>query len=69
MSHLKVFGSIVYVKITGKLSKLEDISKCMMFLGYETRSKAYRCLDPITFKVHISSYVILVESKCYKFGE
>ena len=32
VSHLKVFGSIVYVKIIGRLSKLEERSKCMVFL-------------------------------------
>ena len=69
VSYLKVFGSIVFVKITGRLSKLEGIIKCMVFLGYESRSKAYRCLDPITFKIHISRDVIFVETKCYEFSE
>ena len=68
MSHLKVFRSIVFVKITGRLSKLEDRSKCMVFMGYETGSKAYRCLDPITFKIHISRDVIFVEKKYYEFS-
>ena len=54
VSHLKIFGSVVYVKTTRRLSKLEDRSKCMMFMGYEAGSKAYRCLDPATLKIHIS---------------
>ena len=54
MNHLRVFESILYVKTNGKLSKLEDRTTenyllCMVFLGYKTGSKAYRCLDPITF--------------------
>ena len=32
VSHLKVFGSIVFVKTTGRLSKLEDKSKCIVFM-------------------------------------
>ena len=33
VSHLKIFSSVVFVKTTGKLSKLEDRSKCMVFKG------------------------------------
>ena len=63
MSHLKIFGSMVFVKTTGRVSKLEDRSKCMLFMGYEAGSKAYRCLDPATFKIHISRDVIFDEKK------
>ena len=56
VSHLKVFGSIVFVKISGRQSKLKDKSK-------------QRCLDPIIFKIHIRRDVIFVETKCYEFGE
>ena len=69
VSHLRVFGSMIFVKTTGRLSKLEDRSKCMVFLGYEASSKAYRCLDPITFKIHISRDVIFDEKKIYKISE
>ena len=69
MSHLKVFRSVVFVKSTGKLSKLEDRSKCMVFMGYEASSKAYRCLDPITLKIHISKDVIFAETKIFNFDE
>ena len=43
-SHLRIFGSMAFVKTTVRLSKLEDRSKCMLFMGYEAGSKAYRCL-------------------------
>ena len=33
VSHLKIFGLVVYVKTTRRLSKLEDRSKCMLFMG------------------------------------
>ena len=69
VSHLRVFGSVVFVKTTGRLSKLEDRSKCMVFLGYEAGSKAYRCLDPVTFKIHISRDVIFDEKKIFKISE
>ena len=32
VSHLKVFGSIAFVKTTGRLSKLKDKSKCIVFM-------------------------------------
>ena len=40
VSHLKICGSVVFVKTTRRLSKLEDRSKCMFFMGYEAGSKA-----------------------------
>ena len=69
VSHLRIFRSVVFVKTTGRLSKLEDRSKCMLFMGYEAGSKAYRCLDPVTFKIHISRDVIFNEKKAFKFSE
>ena len=69
VSHLRVFGSVVFVKTTRRLSKLEDRSKCMVFLGYEAGSKAYRCLDPVTFKIHISRDVIFDEKKFFQISE
>ena len=69
VSHLRIFGSVVFVKTTGRLSKLEDRSKCIVFMGYEAGSKAYRCLDPVTFKIHISRDVIFDEKKIFKISE
>ena len=69
VSHLKIFGSVVFVKTTGRLSKLEDRSKCMLFMGYEAGSKAYKCLDPTNFKIHISRDVIFDVKKSFKFSE
>ena len=67
--HLRIFGSVAFVKITGRLLKLEDRRKCMLFMGYEAGSKAYRCLDPATFKIHISRDLIFDEKKTFKFSE
>ena len=69
VSHLKIFGSVVFVKTNGRLSKVEDRSKCMLFMEYEAGSKSYRCLDPPTFKIHISRDVIFDETKSFKFNE
>ena len=55
VDHMRVFGSIVHVKQTKRhLSKLDDRSKPMIFIGYELRSKAYRCFDPVNSMVIIS---------------
>ena len=69
VSHLRIFGSVAFVKATRRLSKLKDKSKCMLFMGYEAGSKAYRWLDPCTFKIHISRDVIFDEKKIFKFSE
>jgi hypothetical protein len=43
MSFLRTFGCIGHVKLTKPhLSKLEDKSTPMVFLGYEVGSKAYQ---------------------------
>ena len=67
--YLRIFGSVVFVKTTRRLSKLEYRSKCMLFMGYEAGSKAYRCLDPVNFKIHISKDVIFDKKKSFKFSE
>ena len=57
-----MFGLVVHVKTTRKVSKLEDRSSVMILIGYELGTKAYRCLDPTNFKVTISRDVIFEES-------
>jgi transposase InsO family protein len=60
--HLCTFGCVVHVKNTvPNLIKLEDRSMPMIFIGYETGSKAYRAYDPVTHKVHVSRDVIFDE--------
>ena len=58
IEHLRVFGSVVHVKTTKRVNKLDDRSNVMVFIGYELGTKAYRCLDPLSFKVTISRDVI-----------
>ena len=61
VDHLRVFGSVVHVKTTGMLNKLQDRSVMMVFIGHERGTKAYRCLNPLNFKVTISRDVIFEE--------
>ena len=68
VSHFRTFGSLVHVKVTGNVGKLEDISQEMIFVGYEHGSKAYRCIDPTTHKLCISRDVIFEESKSLSFS-
>ena len=59
MEHLRLFGSVVHVKTTKRVSQLEDKSNVMIFIDYELGTKAYRYLNPSTFKVSIGRDVIL----------
>ena len=69
LSHLRIFGSIVHVKTSGALGKLEDRSKEMVFVGYERGTKGYRCFNPTTHKVHLSQDVIFDEGRKWNFME
>ena len=69
IEHLRVFGSVVHVKTTKRVNKLEDRSNAMVFIGYESSTKAYRCLDPLSFKVTISRDVIFEESQSWDFSQ
>ena len=62
VEHFRVFGSLCHVKVLeGKLKKLQDRSKPMVFIGYEVGTKGYKCYDPKTGRVYISQDVIFEE--------
>jgi hypothetical protein len=62
VSHLRVFGYIAHVMVARpNLKKLDDSFTPMIFFGYEPSSAAYRCYNPNTKSVHISSDVIFDE--------
>jgi transposase InsO family protein len=70
VAHIRTFGCIGHVKKpTPHLTKLEDRSTKMVFIGYETvaHSKAYRMYDPATKKVHISRDVVFEEEKAWRW--
>ena len=69
IDHLRVFGSVVHVKTTKRVSKLEDRSSLIVFIGYELGTKAYRCLDPLSFKVTISRDVVFEENQNWDFSQ
>ena len=68
VSNFRTFGSLVHVKVTGNLGKLEDRSKEMIFVGYEHGSKAYRCLDHASLKLCISRDVLFEDSTSLSFS-
>ena len=61
VKYFKVFGSKCYIIKDFKNGKLDAKSEIGIFLGYSTRSKAYKCLNTNTNKV--------VESANVKFDE
>ena len=62
MSFLRTFGCIGHVRKTKSvLTKLEDRSTPMVFLGYVEGTKAYRLYDPRGGKVLVSRDVMFDE--------
>ena len=62
MSFLWTFGCIGHVRKTkANLTKLEDRSTPMVFLGYAAGTKAYRLYDPCGDKVLVSRDVVFDE--------
>ncbi|GJS78909.1 retrovirus-related pol polyprotein from transposon TNT 1-94 [Tanacetum coccineum] len=58
VSHLRIFGSIVYVHVPSqRRSKLDDRSKKHMFVSYDKQSKGYKLYNPVTRKVVVSGDV------------
>jgi hypothetical protein len=67
--HLRTFGCIVYVRnMTPHLKKLEDRGRKMIFVGYESGSKAYHAYDPITKRVHVTRDVVFDEQAQWDWG-
>jgi len=60
---LKVFGCVAYIKrLRPHLTKLDDRGQKVVFIGYQSGSKAYRFYDPATERVHVSRDAIFDES-------
>lgn len=63
--HLRTLECLVHVNIVHPhVMKLDDRSTTMVMIGYELGTKAYRCYNPRTSKLHISRDVIFEENKC-----
>ena len=70
VAFMRTFGCIGHVKNTKPgLTKLEDRSTKMVFLGYEEGSKAYRLCDPVTGRVTVSRDVVFDEAGAWRWDE
>ena len=57
VSYLKVFGSKCYILKESRKGKFDANGDEGIFLGYSSKSKAYRCLNFSTHKVIESAHV------------
>jgi hypothetical protein len=51
VSHLRVFGCLMFAKERGHVGKLDDRSTPRVFIGYAEGLKAYHILDSVTQRV------------------
>nr|AAP44677.1 putative gag-pol polyprotein [Oryza sativa Japonica Group] len=69
VGHLRTFGCLAYVKnMRPHLSKLEDRSTPMVFIGYAAGTKGYKVFDPVTGRVQVSRDVIFDEGASWDWG-
>jgi hypothetical protein len=60
----RTFGCVAHVKAGGKpLTKLEDRSTPMVFVGNEQGTKAWRFYNPVTQHVHVSRDAVFEEDR------
>ena len=70
VSFLQTFGCIGHVRKTKpNLTKLEDRSTPMVFLGYVEGTKAYRLYDPHGDKVTVSRDVVFNEEAAWDWHQ
>ena len=66
VSFLRTFGYIGHIRKTKpNLTKLEDRSTLMVFLGYAEGTKAYRLYDPHGDKVLVSRDIVFDEKAAW----
>ncbi|KAL1198919.1 Retrovirus-related Pol polyprotein from transposon TNT 1-94 [Cardamine amara subsp. amara] len=69
IKHLRVFGCVAHVKITGPhMKKLNDRSRIVIIFGTEPGSKSYRLYDPVTGKLIVSRDVVFDEKKAWDWS-
>jgi hypothetical protein len=67
VTHLRVFGSVTYAKISyARRTKLDDKNEKCIFFGYSYRRMGYKLYNLITKKVIISRDVIFEEDKTWQ---
>nr|GEY05190.1 ribonuclease H-like domain, reverse transcriptase, RNA-dependent DNA polymerase [Tanacetum cinerariifolium] len=70
LEYLRVFGCIAYAKVPSqRLTKLDDRSTKMVYLGNEQGSKAYRLFDPTTQRVCVSRDVKFKEDETWDWQD
>jgi hypothetical protein len=70
VTYLRTFGYDAHVKQGSKtLTKVEDRSTMMLFIGYESGSKAWRFYNSTTKHVHVSRDVIFEEGRAWEWNE
>jgi hypothetical protein len=63
VSHLRVFGCLVFATELGHVGKLDESSTPGVFIGYAEGSKAYCILDPVTQHVRMTRDVVFNEGR------
>jgi hypothetical protein len=64
VDYFRTFGCVGHMKLVGPgISKLSDRALPVVFLGYETGSKAYRVLDPVKHRLYITRDVVFEEDR------
>jgi hypothetical protein len=62
VSHLRMFGCIVYVHVPNeKRSKLDPKAENCIFIGYSLEQKGYKCFNPSTQKLQVNKDVVFDE--------
>ncbi|TXG70982.1 hypothetical protein EZV62_005917 [Acer yangbiense] len=70
VSHLRVFGSIAYIKVPEtRRTKLEVKGEKCILVGYGDRTMGYRLYNPITKKVIFSRDVIFEENESWNWDQ
>ncbi|KAL5854904.1 hypothetical protein ACOSQ4_004706 [Xanthoceras sorbifolium] len=68
VSHLRVFGSIAYIKVPeARRTKLEDKREKCIPVGYGDRTIGYRLYNPVTKKVIFSRDVTFEENESWNW--
>ena len=67
VSHLKIFGCLVYIQIMKeKISKIDPSRKKGLFVGYSEQSKAYRIYIPGHRQIELSKDVTFDEDTAFR---
>jgi transposase InsO family protein len=70
IDYFRTFGCVAHVKQGNKrLSKLEDRSTMMVFIGYEPGSKAWRFYNQVTRRVYVSRDAVFEEDRAWSWNE